>query len=403
MNSTIENLKTRLLIGLACISILISVQGGWAAMVKGPYLIFPGDNTRMEVCWQLGTTAPCTLEWGTDPSCAGGRISSAEYDPASHQHKQVITGLTPGKKYFYRVKEGADGYAGSFRAAPAAGATSLKFLAYGDTRTQDKIDNAVSEAMQKTYGADPAYQTFALHMGDWVSSDSESAWTSEFFVRSDRGIMGLLANLPIQGCMGNHEQAGVVYRKYWPYPYKNSRFYWSFDYGPAHVVVVDQYDESVPNGLGTGPSAAQLDWVRKDLAATKKPWKFMVYHEPAWTVKNGIHGDNARAQAVLQPLCKQYGVDLCFCGHVHLYARCIQDGVQHVTLGGGGAPLFSLNAQQPANVAKVAVDYQYARIEINGPQLTFTALKPDGTVLDTFTIKHPVKRDDRVKKEAVLN
>jgi hypothetical protein len=42
---------------------------------------------------------------------------------------------------------------------------------------------------------------------------------------------------PIQDCMGNHEDEGLLFEKYWPYPFVEDR-YWSFNYGPVHVVVV---------------------------------------------------------------------------------------------------------------------------------------------------------------------
>ena len=33
---------------------------------KAPYLIYPGDNTEMQILWQLFSTDTCTVEWGTD-------------------------------------------------------------------------------------------------------------------------------------------------------------------------------------------------------------------------------------------------------------------------------------------------------------------------------------------------
>lgn len=33
---------------------------------KGPYLIYPGNNTEMMVLWQLDAPQPLTLRWGRD-------------------------------------------------------------------------------------------------------------------------------------------------------------------------------------------------------------------------------------------------------------------------------------------------------------------------------------------------
>src|SRR5512140_286278 len=39
---------------------------------KSPYLIYPGDNTEMEVLWQLTATATSTIEWGPDTTYSSG-------------------------------------------------------------------------------------------------------------------------------------------------------------------------------------------------------------------------------------------------------------------------------------------------------------------------------------------
>ncbi len=41
---------------------------------------------------------------------------------------------------------------------------------YGDTRTNPDIHDGVNEAMMDAYAIDPAYQTFTILIGDWVSN-----------------------------------------------------------------------------------------------------------------------------------------------------------------------------------------------------------------------------------------
>ena len=74
------------------------------------------------------------IEWGVDQTYLSGNTLSSEYG-AAYQHKYLLTNLTPGTKYYYRVTVGGTPYTGSFYAAPAGGAAALKFLAYGDTRS----------------------------------------------------------------------------------------------------------------------------------------------------------------------------------------------------------------------------------------------------------------------------
>jgi hypothetical protein len=89
----------------------------------------------------------------------------------------------------------------------------------------------------------------------------------------------MLANLPLNGAEGNHERQGggpdYFYLKYWPYPYVGG-YYWSFDYGPVHIAVVDEY-----TSYATG--SAQYNWLVNDLASTTKDWVFIMSHEAGYS------------------------------------------------------------------------------------------------------------------------
>ena len=345
---------------------------------KGAYLIYPGDNTQMTVLWQLDATHDCTLEWGTDTNY-GSSATSSEYG-SDHQHQYTITSLATGAKYYYRVQVEAGYLTGSFVAAPAADAENVKFLAYGDCRSLPDIHDAVNAQMIAAYTADPAYQTFTMLTGDWVANgDNESHWTNQFFNRFWSNTMEMQANLPINGCIGNHERSGILFEKYWPYPYESGGQYWSFDYGPAHIVVLDQYTTSY------APGSPQYIWLQNDLANATAPWKFIQLHAPGWTT--GRHANNSAVQNDIQPLCETYGVAIVFGGHNHYYARAMVEGVAHITTGGGGAPLYQPEAGHP-NIVAYDQSHHFCKIDIQGKQLTFEAVRLDGTVIDTFTMSH---------------
>jgi hypothetical protein len=343
------------------------------AFKKGTYLIYPGDNTKMTVLWQLPMTQGCTLAWGTDTSYSTDSNTTTEY--GDHQHSCTITGLTPGTKYYYKVTAGTFETTGSFRAAPAADATSVKFLAYGDTRTYPASHSEVCAGINSTIASDPDYQTILLQTGDWVEADAEINWTDEFFNRSYPAQLQTEATLPIQGCMGNHEGMATYFTKYWPYPYVAAR-YWSFDYGPAHIVILDQYTAYTPG-------SAQYIWLVNDLSTSTKKWKFIVLHQPGWTM--GTHPNDASVQTYIQPLCLQYGVQVVFCGHNHLYARAVVDGVHHITAGGGGAPLYAPGPVRP-NIVIYDRTLHYCKIAIDGNSMNIQTLRPDGTIVDQFYV-----------------
>ncbi len=344
--------------------------------LKAPYVIFPGDATQMKVLWQLTATATSTIDWGTDTDYALGSAQTTEYG-IDHQHTYTITDLVPGTKYYYRVTVEGVAHSGSFVAAPPADASQLKFFAYGDTRTNATIHDQVAAAMNAAYAADPAYQSFTLFVGDEVTSGgTESYWTSEFFNPIYGGIEQLIANLPFQACMGNHEGTGVLFMKYFPYPFVGSR-YWSFDYGPAHFAILDQYTDF-------SRYSEQYRWLVADLENAKKPWKFVLLHEPGWSAGGG-HPNNTTVQTDLEPVFELYEVPIVFGGHNHYYARAVVRGVQHITTGGGGAPLYSPDVNYP-NVVTATAAYHFCQIAIAGGDLSFKAVNLAGAVIDSFSL-----------------
>jgi hypothetical protein len=361
----------------------VELATGHSALVdymrKQPYLIYPGDPTQMKVLWQLTATQTSTIEWGTDTTYALGSAASVEYG-TDHQHAHTIDGLTPGTRYCFRITTDGVAYKGSFTAAPDPTASRVKFFAYGDTRTYGSVHNLVASGMISAYTADPEYQTFTLHVGDYVGNgDSESDWTNQFFNPAFPNIRAFMADIAYQGCMGNHEGTGVLFVKYFPYPFVGGR-YWSFDYGPVHVVIVDQY-----TGYATG--SPQYEWIEDDLAASSKVWKFVVLHEPGWSAGGG-HPNSLGVQNYIQPLCEQYDVSILFAGHNHYYARAVVNDVQHVTTGGGGAPLATPDPGYPYVVATAGA-YHFCKIAVDGYTLTLKAVNTSGVVVDSFTIQRP--------------
>lgn len=124
-----------------------------------------------------------------------------------------------------------------------------------------------------------------------TDGDQESVFDSEFFTTAAPNVRQMMANVPLQSCMGNHEGSGALYVKYVPFPFVGARFR-SFDYGPVHFTVIDQY-------VAYTPGSPQYAWIQTDLAVTTKPWRFVIMHEPDWSA--GTHANNTNVQANLRP------------------------------------------------------------------------------------------------------
>jgi predicted phosphodiesterase len=374
-----------------------------ADILKHPYLIYPGQNTQMEVLWQDNTTQNDTLSWGFDTTYSMGTISVPEYSAQTNQHKYTITGLTPNTKYYYKVADSSNNVygTGSFIAAPDENVTSIRFLGMGDSRSQPFALDNLMQAMRNFYSqpGNADYQRLTIHNGDWVSTDGESYWTSQWFDPTKTDIVAFTANTPINGCKGNHDNASgysATFPKYFPFPYTNltaktaspatdasgnpyyNNLYWSYDYGPVHFTMVDEYSSYAPG-------SAQYNWLVNDLATTTKPWKILLYHEPAYSA--GSDADNTTVRA-LEPLVTQYNVDLIYAGHSHNYARTgaynlaqangdqIALNVPHITTGGGGAPIYQpdfSNAHSYPHVITAWPAFEFMTFDVEGKTLTMTA------------------------------
>ena len=346
-------------------------------LTKGPTLIYTGDNTRMRVFWQWTANATFQMDWGTGTGYSSGNAAVNPTNTTTHLYSYDMTGLTPGAKYNYRVVTGSQCSSGTFYAAPAATATSVKFVSYGDTRTNGSIHNGIAGQVVSLFESDPAFQTLNINVGDWVSDDTDSAWMNEWFDPAYTSLRTQDGNLADIGIRGNHEGGATFWKQYWPEPFQPGGLYWSFDYGPMHIVFLDAY---TPYNAGS----AQYNWLQADLAASTKTWKFVAIHEPGWSAGGG-HANNATVQNDLQPLFVQYGVTILFSGHNHYYARASVNGVTHLTLGGGGAPQYAPEANQP-NIVVTSESYNFGEFTISGYTLTAKVVNNSGATIDAFTI-----------------
>ena len=351
---------------------------------KNPYLVYV-SNTEMKIQWQLAKTDDCTFEWGTSPGTySNGPFTTAEdsSDDYRHIHSYTITPLSTGTAYYYRVLMNGAYHTGSFNAPPSTGASDLKFIVYGDSQLFAGVHNQVSGSIINTYNADPLFKTFILRAGDLtMNGGKEYNWENELFSPVLDNVQQLLASVPCISAPGNHDVGGGLFEKYLPYPFQGSGYYWSFDYGPAHIAVVDQY-------VSYSTGSPQLVWLENDLAASTKPWKFIVLHQPGWTATPAGatgHANNPDVQNYIHPLCVSHGVSFVFAGHNHYYSRAVVDGVQHITTGGGGAPTFDPVPGQPY-VVTINRSYHFCKIEIAGNTLNFTAVRLDGSVIETFAV-----------------
>jgi len=351
-----------------CLCLVLSASSLWAASLeKGPYLLFNGDNTEMVVNWQTDSSpTTSTIEWGETTSYGNGPYAVAEY--GDNQFIYTFTGLTPGQKYHYHVDLDGDHQYGDFYAAPPTSQKDLTFWVYGDSRSYPNAQNGVLGWLLDDVDTDvDNHQTIVLHSGDMVNQGTESDWQNHHFARGYPNILETHRRLPMQVARGNHEGSTTLMRKYYPYSYPNgSMNYYSFDYGPVHVCVVD---DQATRSVGS----TQYNWIAQDLQNTDRTWKIVMWHEPAYGC--GTHSNESTNQTLVVNLLEEYGADVVFYGHNHQWCYCYKANgtypVHHVTTGGGGASLYNVSSSYPYYVYGEKV-YSYTRVDIVGCEMTIT-------------------------------
>ena len=334
--------------------------------------------------------------------------------------------LTPDSVTYYQVKLPGDPqhpFKASFKAAPDDALKNLIFYGLGDTRANSQGDatnyvGVVTQMLKDISENRILRNTLCIHDGDFVyqgMNDEENNegdyWDREFFNPDpkngwNQGAVQFLGHVPVMGAVGNHEgyynygrkkgtdykNFGQRFKAYYPYPFYNAEkpnhFYYSFDYGPVHFIMVDTNNRNDPEhkicedydkkkskcrvawkydqpeneessynaqfaSLAAKPSDSspngQYEWLKTEIETSTKLWNIVVLHNPLFTasdlrdrfsnadggsvtIRDGLHNlllvkdasGNAKVKLVIQ-------------GHDHYYTRSEKDGITYLTLGTGGA------------------------------------------------------------------
>src|SRR6185295_20144081 len=161
------------------------------------------------------------------------------------------------------------------------------FLVIGDSGTGGATQLALRDRMLAT----PA--DFILHSGDMVYDDGAAKDFDPKFFRPYGDLVRKMVLWPSLGTHDIHTSTGRPWRDAFWTPANNpakSENYYSFDYGNAHVVVLNS------NG-NLGPGDPQVVFLDSDLAASNALWKFVVFHHSIYT--SGEHTSALGIRAAL--------------------------------------------------------------------------------------------------------
>eukprot|EP00258_Populus_trichocarpa_P003116 XP_002303814.3 purple acid phosphatase 23 [Populus trichocarpa] len=170
----------------------------------------------------------------------------------------------------------------------------------------------------------------------------------------------LISSSPMMVIEGNHEiepqVSGITFKSYltrYAVPSEesgsNSNFYYSFDAGGIHFVMLGAYVDYNSTG-------AQYSWLKQDLNQVdraKTPWLVAAWHPPWYNSYSSHYQEFECMRQEMEALLYQYRVDIVFSGHVHAYER--MNRVYNYTLDPCG-PVY-ITVGDGGNIEKVDVDH----------------------------------------------
>jgi hypothetical protein len=97
--------------------------------------------------------------------------------------------------------------------------------------------------------------------------------------------------------------------------------WYSYNLGAWHIISLNIECETQPGGCTGSWFAAELAWLKNDLAANHSACTAAYWHQPTFSAANSIAVPEGPTAVAFWQLLYQYGADLVLNGHDHLYAR----------------------------------------------------------------------------------
>ncbi|MFN8626002.1 MAG: metallophosphoesterase family protein [Candidatus Binatia bacterium] len=374
-------------------------------ITAGPYLQ-NAQKTGITIMWETSQPATSKVRYGLERLTPMGDTFMVEVnytenagtDTPTKLHAVSLNGLEPHIVYHYRIVsrlpsgEETTSEDAVFRVAPDA-STPFSFVVYGDSRHPATSDGAWDTHAKVAQAIHAARPDLVLHTGDLtLDGRQHKRWLTEFFAPAK----SLFSDTPLYATMGNHEANAHWFYDFFSLPPPEN--YYSFDYGNTHFIVLDSYAnvKGVADFGVIGKDSAEYRWLVNDLKSSKAKWKIVTLHHPIYDSSFQSDPGSLQLRQLLSPLFEQYGVDLVFNGHDHLYERSypmragkvdLKHGIPYITSGGGGAELHQFLQRKKAEfVVTGQVVPHYCVVAVANGLLEMKVFDLDGRLIDSLTL-----------------
>ncbi len=326
-----------------------------------------------------------------------------------YRFKVKLTGLEPGKRYWYEIgswddQEGVEIEEGhdkeGLRSFVVPGTEEEVVFAYlGDPQFDKSVSDydAWGKLTLDMYERAP-YVDFAIMGGDMVNLPTRKDHWNSFLDNCT-----VFEELPVMAIPGNHE--GVTSNNTYKKLFHNigngpegEAFYY-FDRGSCRFIMLDSSfltkarKMAMGQALWTAKEREVESWLRKCLEESPARWNIAVTHHPIY----GMHDMFTVSKEIRElwlPILKEGGTDMVLCGHQHVYMRTRNiDGMVHVMgVSGAKRSKYYTGINEPTySEAVYSAGPNYQIIRADDRQLEITSYNEKGSIIDAAHIEKDIK------------
>lgn len=365
------------------------------AITHGPYLQNITENSAT-IMWFTNKNCVSRVEYGTGENLRtfpqwGSLVQTAVnssfglIEANTKNHKIVVRNLEPGKSYRYRVisKEIVQfqPYEVLFGSTVVGDIYTFKTLNPLQESTSFYVVNDIHEDAARLDSQIQSVSWDNIDMvflnGDTLSHFEDEKQIFEGFL--DTCVNKFAKNIPFILTRGNHETRGVLARYLPDYvPPRENRYYYSFNNGPAHFIVLDTGEDKAD----THPVYAglvdfdryrdlQAEWLKTNAKSenfSKASFQIVICHIPLFTGRTDRirHGEQY-IKKLWSPIFNDSQIDLLICGHTHRFAILQTDKDHNYPIVIGGRDTL-------------------IKVFVSKSELTVDVLESDGQIRESFSI-----------------
>lgn len=303
------------------------------------------------------------IEYGIDPHLVISKKVTALANPMNIVHYYLgncfftqLKGLVPSTTYYYRIViNNKKSKINSFTTLedPNLFNSKLRIGIFGDNQRAALTFRKYTLKMLTEYSPQ-----VLLTLGDVVQNGGKYRQWGRHLYRPAKEVLSQIPLLPVRG---NHD--GESELAHLMYPFVNNESWYSFHWGPLHLVVLDTNDDYTPG-------SKQYQWALREFSRPEwiyAKYRIVAFHHLPYTnvwSSSRYNGEEAVRKWIV-PLIENAGANLVLASHAHCYshgirnfeslswhAHAIINKIHYLTIGGGGGKIDKVERDNWAHILK---------------------------------------------------